>query len=276
MRECSNKALLRNYIKQEDNINEKLFDYVAQNANQVLFFSFEQLRDVTDSSTEELFSFFQIFGMDSLESFKEILRNIIYYEATPLGPVERPLTSIANEMILYEMRNLTEFSSRLNCEKIEQLVEDITTASKVILFGSRIGNVYANLLAGKLKKRGIDVQLVTEETMKDYLTIASNSDLVIAFGVPLYSKTDILQLRLLRNRSVRIVSFTDRDSSPFALLADYYFTLPINSVDFIDSLTTGMLYVNLVSLCVALQDRKQMIADMNASLATCEELGLFY
>ena len=276
MRECSNKALLRRYIKREGDINGKLFDYVAQNANQVLFFSFEQLRDMTDSSTEELLSFFQIFGMDSLESFKEILRNIIYYEATPLGTVERPLTSIANEMILYEMRNLSEFSSRLNCEKIEQLTEDITTASRVFLFGSRIGRVYADLLTKKLKRHGIDAQLVTEKTTKDHLAMASDSDLVIAFGVSMYSRTDVLQLRLLRNRSVRIVSFTDRDSSPFALLADYYFTLPINSVDFIDSLTTGMLYVNLIGLCMALKDRKQMIADMNASLAISEERGLFY
>jgi len=277
MSESSYKILLRQHLKQHDNINEKLFDYVAQNANQVLFFSFEQLRDVTACSTEELFAFFQAFSMDSLESFKEVLRNIIYYEATPLGTVERSLTSIATEMILYEMRNLTTFSAQLDCEKIERLADDILSASEVILFGSRnTGSTYASVLARKLKHHNVNVRLITNNTSNACLTAVSDSALVIAFGVSLYSQADILQLRLLRDQNIKIVSFTDRDTSPFALLSDYYFTLPALSFDDTDSLTTGLIFTNLISLCISLRDRKKMIADMNVFLASCEDRGLFY
>lgn len=276
MSESSYKILLRQHLKQHDNINEKLFDYVAQNANQVLYFSFEQLRDVTACSTEELFAFFQAFSMDSLESFKEVLRNIIYYEATPLGTVERSLSSIATEMVLYEMRNLTTFSAQLDCEKIERLADDILSASEVILFGSRnTGSTYASVLARKLKHHHINVRLITNNTSNACLTSVSASALVIAFGVSLYRQADILQLRLLRDQNIRIVSFTDRGSSPFALLSDYYFTLPALSFDNNDSLTTGLLFTNLISLCISLRDRKKMIADKNAFWASCEDLGLF-
>lgn len=276
MSESSYKILLRQHLKQHDNINEKLFDYVAQNANQVLYFSFEQLRDVTACSTEELFAFFQAFSMDSLESFKEVLRNIIYYEATPLGTVERSLSSIATEMVLYEMRNLTTFSAQLDCEKIERLADDILSASEVILFGSRnTGSTYASVLARKLKHHHINVRLITNNTSNACLTSVSASALVIAFGVSLYRQADILQLRLLRDQNIRIVSFTDRSSSPFALLSDYYFTLPALSFDNNDSLTTGLLFTNLISLCISLRDRKKTIADKNAFWASCEDLGLF-
>lgn len=273
----SNKILLRKFLKGE--IDERLFNYVADNANNVLFYSFEQLCDKANVSQEELHAFFQAFGVDSLNVFKEFLRYVIYYEATPLGEVQRPLTSIAEEMIRYEIQNLVKYAAQLDCGMIECLAKDILSASEVIVFGSRVANIYADRLVNLLKRRGVKVRKLDPQEFgaeESDLNALGPSALVIAFGVALYWKRDILYLRQLRDRGIRIVSVTDHDDSPFTFFADYSFVFPVQSIDFMDSLTTGMLFINLLTLCVAMQDMETMITDLNAVFARTEEAGLLY
>lgn len=273
----SNKVLLRRFLKGE--VDQRLFDYVAHNANNVLFYSFEQLCDRANVSQEELHAFFRAFGVDSLNAFKEFLRHIIYYEATPLGVVKRPLTSLADEVIRYEIKNLTDYANQLNCELVERLAKDILNASEVVIYGSRVARAYANTFVFLLNKLGVKAKLLNapwDDVSYGYLNMLDQSALVVAFGVARYHNDDILRMKQLRDRGIHTVGITDHVDSPFALFSDYFLSFPIQSLDFLDSYTAGMTLVNILVLSIGMQDEQKMITSLNATDAAAEDMGLFF
>lgn len=277
MKSSSNKVLLRQFLK--GHVDEQLFDYVAHNANNVLFYSFEQLCDRANVSQEELHAFFRAFGVDSLNAFKEFLRNVIYYEASPLGIIKRPLTSIANEVIRYEVKNLTDYAERLDCELLERLAKDILSASEVIVFGSRVAQAYANVFVNQMNTLGVKTRTFHapwDDSVYSYLNTLDSNAIVIAFGVSRYHNDDILRMKQLRDRGIHTVGITDTEDSPFALLSDYYLLFPVQSLDFLDSYTAGMTLVNLLVLSIGMQDERKMITSLNAHDAVAEDMGLFY
>lgn len=272
----SNKILLRKFLK--GHVDEQLFDYVAHNANNVLFYSFEQLCDRANVSQEELHAFFRAFGVDSLNAFKEFLRNVIYYEATPLGVVKRPLTSLADEVIRYEIKNLTDYAERLDCELLERLAKDILSASEVIVFGSRVAKTYSDTFANYLNRLGVKARTFNapwDDSTYGYLNTLDSNAIVIAFGVARYHNDDILRMKQLRDRGIHTVGITDHVDSPFALFSDYFLSFPIQSLDFLDSYTAGMTVVNLLVLSIGMQDERKMITSLNAHDAMAEDMGLF-
>lgn len=276
MTNSSNKFLLRQQLKGD--VDERLFNYVATYANFVLFFSFEQLCAKTNVSQEQLLDFLHAFGVDSLNAFKEILRYVVYHEATPLGVVKRPVTSIADEVIRYEFRNLSEFAARLDCEKLEQLAKDILSASDVIIHGCRNAKTYANIFSSLLNKLGIkttQLHAPWDDAAYGCLNTLDSSALVVSFGIARYHNDDIMRMKLLRDRGIRSVSITDHADSPFALFSDYFFTFPIMSMDFLDSYTAGLTLINILVLCIGMQNEAKMITSLNAADAAFEDMGLF-
>lgn len=272
----SNKILLRKHLKGD--VDERLFNYVANDANNVLFYSFEQLCDRANVSQEQLHAFFRAFGVDSLNSFKEILRYVIYYDVTPLGVVKRPLTSIADEVIRYEMKNLTDYAYKLDCEMIERLAKDILSASEVVIHGCRGAKTYATIFSSLLNKLGIKVTYLHapwDDAAYGCLNALDSSALVISFGIARYHNDDIVRMKQLRDRGIRNVSITDHADSPFALFSDYFFTFPIQSLDFLDSYTAGLTLINILVLSIGMQNEIKMITALNAADAATEDMGLF-
>ena len=104
----------------------------------------------------------------------------------------------------------------------------------------------------------------------------SLSALVIAFGIARYSKHAVLQLRNLRQRGYRIVSFTDRHDSPYVDLSDYYFFMPLNCFDFLDSYTAGMTLINALLSNIGLQDEQKLITQLRARDASLEGMDWLF
>ena len=274
----SNKALLQRYL-QED-VDENLLNYVATNTSghSILYMSLEQFCTKAGIDEEQAFAFFKAFGVNSFLAFKRILRDCLYCENTEWGVTSRSISSIADDVLRYEIQNLTELAATLDCTMVHRLAQDIQKAGEVIAFGRGATEPYAHNLTRMLRQLGIRAVQPSNRDLEDttYLSTLDSSALVIVFGFPRYSKDAILRLKLLKQQSVRIVSITDSHDSPYAFLSEYSFVMPMRSFDFTDAYAAGMAFINILSITLAVLNRERTLNRLQNRDAMIDEMNMFF
>lgn len=274
----SSKALLQSHLQEE--VDETILNYVTANANghRVLYMSLEQLCSNANIDEEQAFTFFRAFGVNSFLAFKRLLRDCLYCEKTELGVTSRSVASIADDVLRYEMQNLTELAASLDCTMVRRLAQDIRQAGEVIAIGRGSTEPYAHNLTRLLRQLGIRAVQPSNQDLEDtaYLSTLDSSALVIVFGFPRYSKDAILRLKLMKQQGVRIISITDSLDSPFAFLSEYSFAIPLHSFDFTDSYGAGMAFISILSITLAVLDREKTLTRLQTRDAMIDETNMFF
>ena len=271
----STEKMLRSYLRRD--VDEDLFRYVAENAHVILFWPLERFCSRSGASEEQIYDLMAAFGADSLTAFKTILRSVLYHETHEQGVTKRHISSIINEMVSNEKQNLNDLVRDMDYDKLDRLTQDIRSASKVAVLGKGGASPYAFYFNRMLGKLGIRThRLETTHDLLAFLNEHDRSALVIIFGIARYSKESVLQVNRLRQQGYHIVGITDRHDSPFADLSEYYFFLPVQCFDFVDSYTAGMTLINTILLNIGLQDEEQLIDQLEAYDALAEDMSIFF
>ena len=278
MRSESIYKLLREHAPGD--VNEALLSFIVRNSNghSILYMSQEQFCAAAGVSEEEAAAFFLSFGANSFLAFKRLLRECLYKESTELGTMDRSIASIADEVIRYEMQNLSDFSRSIDCTMIKRFAQDILNAGEVVLFTHSIYSPLVDYMAKMLCTLGIKFSIMSPERILGNVNLFNppESSLIITFGFPRYSKASLLHLKHLKQQGARIVAVTDGPNSPFAFLSEYFFTVPLRSFDFTESYCGGMALVSILSLWIGilngedtflhLQSREEIVDDRNMFL----------
>ena len=268
------KSVLRTYLI-SDTVDEELLHYVCMNAHTVLYLSLEQLCEAAGADAERAQAFFQAFGVDDFIAFKYILRKCLYYEVSDGGPVKRSLNSLSDEVIRMEMQNLTALSSILDTEQIDRLADDILNAPQVTIICREGYRSTADSLAAMLRLLN-----VPSTTMSTYdpaqIDEIPPSSLVIVFGRMRYSMRLLMEIKMLKQRGLRIVCFTDYPHSPFIPLSEYHFLLPTTSFDFTDSSVAGTVIVQVLALCLGMKREDVLYTKLHDRTIRTQENNMFW
>lgn len=267
-------AVLREHLHGE--VDEKLLHYIAMNAHRVLYISFEQLCERTNISAEQAVAFFRAFNAESFVAFKYILRKCLYYELTDRGLAKRSLSSVLDESIRFELQNLVNFCASLDCDKVEQLAQDIWAAPEVDLFCAGPTQPLGYALSYNFTTLKIRSHLYGYREEPSTLETLSPSNLLIVFGFARYNMRLLTQLKLLHQRGFRIVVITDDADSPFVPFSDYHFILPVNSFDFNTSHSAGMAFIETLSLALGMQRENVLFSRMHAWDVETQETNMFW
>lgn len=271
------KSVLRTHLI-SDTVDEELLQYICMNAHTVLYISLEQLCKEAGVDAERVQAFFQTFGVDDFIAFKYILRKCLYYEVSDRGTVRRSLNSLSDEVIRMEMQNLTALSSILDTEQIDRLAEDILNASQVTIICRAGYKSIADSLAHMLWLLDIPRTIMHEESIYDPVQIDEipPSSLVIVFGRMRYSMRLLMEIKMLKQRGLRIVCFTDYPHSPFIPLSDYHFLLPTTSFDFTDSNVAGTVIVQVLALCLGMKREDVLYTKLHDRTIRTQENNMFW
>lgn len=271
------RSVLRTYLI-SDTVDEELLQYVCMNAHTVLYISLEQLCEEAGVNAEQMQTFFRAFGVDDFIAFKYILRKCLYYEVSDGGPVRRSLNSLSDEVIRMEMQNLTALSAILDTEQLDRLAEDILNAPQVTIICRAGYRSTADSLAHMLWLLDIPRTILHEESTYDPVQIDEipPSNLVIVFGRMRYSMRLLMAVKMLKQRGLRIVCFTDYPHSPYIPLSDYHFLLPTTSFDFTDSSVAGTVIVQVLSLCLGMKREELLYTKLHNRTIRTQENNMFW
>lgn len=263
----------------QSDFDENILSYIVHNSNghSILYMSLEQFCENAGISEKDAFDFFKAFGTNSFLAFKNMLRDSLYNEVTELGITDRSVSNIASEVIMYEMQNLAAFSQSLDCAMVQRLAQDIREASEVILFTHGIYSPIVEYLAKMLRDLGYAFHITSALRIDDDINLFRNPEksLVITFGFPRYSKASLLHLKRLQQQGVRIVSVTDSTASPFVFLSEYYFVIPTRSFDYTESYSTSTAFVSILSICLGMLDREQMLMSRQKREELLDDMNMY-
>ena len=276
MTRYENMTKLRTHMREK--ADPRLLDFVADptTIHDVLLMSLGQFCMKAGVDEHEAMAFFKAFGVNSLLSFKQIIRECLYSDDDGIQP--RSTSSIASEIIRNEIQNIGDIWQNLDCEGIERLARDILAAREVWLFGLGAAEIYANALSNTLSVLSIPhrtIYMREENLLTLQQTAPQDRPLVIAFSFPRYSKRVQMWLRAIKQSNTPLVCVTDRDGSPAAALSDYYFTLPVRSFDFTDSFCAGTVFVNILAVTIAAIDREHTFTKMQEREIKLDEKNMF-
>lgn len=267
-------AMLREHLRGE--VDERLLRYVAANAHKVLYISLEQLCERADITMTEAVDFLHAFDAKSFVAFKYILRKCLYYESTDRGMVKRSLPSLLDECVRFELHNLIEFSSSIDYDRVDRLARDVWAATEVNAFCAGATRPLGYTLQRYLTNLKIPCHLFGHREKPEVLEQLSPDGLVIVFGFARYHTRLLTQMKLLRQRGLRIVCVTDRPDSPFIPFSDYHFLLPVNSFDFNDSYVAGIALIHALNLAMGLQREESLFSYMHAWDVETQETNMFW
>lgn len=274
------KNEIKAYLKQNavENVPDKFMDFVAKEIQSVMFLNIDQVAYRSQFSSEEVEQFIRALGFADFIEFKKGLRIISYSEKKEDKLQRINLKSIADSMMRCEMQNLTEFFNNVDYDLVDQLAQDITAASEVVIIGSRGTKAMSDYAVKMFNHIGIRAtQFESRDCYAaDYISTLSRSALIITFSCAAYNKVSVMLSRMLKNQGFHIVAVTDSDQAPTARLADYHFVLPLHSYDFSESYTTGILLMNLVIFRLVLSDSEAMLQRLNNYYQLGESMDLFF
>ena len=243
-------------------VNEKILDYVISNFNSVAYMTLSKLCYFTDTTTEEMNAFFTALGYENFFDFKTGLRELIYNEfGGPDEVNESSLRGIVDMVMRYEMINMTEFSNKVDLSLIDRLTQDMLSVPVVYIVGIRTNNFLAAYAAHILSKVGITTIKIDEvDSFIDNVVNMDRSGLVLAFGFSRYHKGSIVLLNMLKKQGfTNIVAVTDYPMSPLAVVAHYSIMIPRSSHDFTVSYVAGTMFLNILAVYIASQDKEALL-----------------
>lgn len=272
-----NKAEIKAYLKDREirPVSEKMLDYMASHIGSVPYATLEQIAYDCQVTQEEMQEFFNGLGFDTFLDFKSFLRKANYFDKRDGKLRNTDIHSIADSMMRCEMQNLTEFFNEFDYEKLDRLVEDITASSEVVLLGSLSYAQYAVYMFNRMGIRTTHID-IRNCSLADFIATLDRSALIIPFGFARYRKQLVVNCSAFKKNGFHIVAITDSERSPFAMLADYSFVLPVHSYDLSDSFTSGTLLVNLIAYRIGLLDQEGMAERMKRYEHLTSELDVFF
>lgn len=268
--------MLRTFLK--TNVDEHLMHYIVVNAHEVLYMSQKQLCTKAGVTNEQLMTFLRAFGVDKFVAFKFILRKCLYYEVTANGVEKRTPASLANEVLLKEMQNLSEFVFTLDHEKLLQLAKDITEAPEVNIICTGSPEPLGYHLLKMLRFHNIKANYYNtlEKDGQRLLDMLDPASLIINFSRRRYSMRLLMLMKLLHQYGFRIVNISDSADAPSIPLSNYYFVLPTDSFDFNDSLSAGFMLNHLLSLFIGQMNEDALFTRMHRRDIETQEANMFW
>jgi DNA-binding MurR/RpiR family transcriptional regulator len=161
--------------------------------------------------------------------------------------------AIVRRTFAQDMENLQVASEGIDDRVMEEIVDCLFGARRVLLFGGGVASGVTAYLASSLRTIGIAVTHVTEGavTLTQEVEILENDDVAFAVSFYRYVGETLFTLERAREIGITRIALTDSPISPAAPLATHVLCAPVESTSHRISLVAPMAVVNaLLAACV--------------------------
>jgi len=185
----------------------------------------------------------------------------------------------AIKAILMDMHNLEETLHNLDITGVQRVVEEIVTADKIIIIGSRMSSILAEFMRMVLKK-SLDCEVTTVTSPSDFfheeLAYSPKKTLVVGIGFPRYTRLTVEYLKMAHDEGFRTVAITDSELSPLVEYADHVLLARYGIISYIDSFTAPFSLISAIGTAVSLRMEPQILKRLERLERMWREHNVFY
>ncbi|MCE1189585.1 MAG: MurR/RpiR family transcriptional regulator [Ignavibacteria bacterium] len=242
-------------------LHKKIADYYLENFESIPFMTAQQMAKATSTNDAAVVRFAQKIGFSGFSELRDQIGQSLQkrFKDESLFPLINPaqlndnmLTSVANQ----DITNINE-TVRLNeKESFEKVVELISKSDRVFTVGLGISYLLANIISYQVNQIGISSQTFNnnQSTFMEQVLFMNPNDLLIALSLPPYSKDTIETVKFAKERKIKVVSFTNKKSSPIALHSDATMIIKSENMLFTNSFAAISVLINAIVTECALKN----------------------
>lgn len=254
--------------------NQKIIaDYFIENFDKIPFLSVLEISEATTRSVASIVRFSQRIGFSGYQELKvsigsELQSHIAKKEIFSLSDEEKiksdTLTSVAN----LDINNINETLNLIDRTNFRKTVKMILKAERVFTFGLGISFLQSEILAYQLTQVAVNSYnlLHNQASFQEQILYLNKQDLLIAFSFPPYSKETIDAAKFAKQRGIKVISITNKDSAPINLYTQSQLIVKSDNMLFTNSFAAISVLINALATETAFFNRenaKNMLNEIN-------------
>ena len=131
-----------------------------------------------------------------------------------------------------------------------------------------ISFLLSQILAYQLKQVAVDAYSLTnnQTSFLEQILYLGKTNVLIPFSFPPYSKETIEAAKFAREKGVRVIAITNKDTSPISLFSDVHLTVKSENMLFTNSFAAISVLINTIATECALRNKinaKKMLDELN-------------
>ncbi|GAB1444079.1 MurR/RpiR family transcriptional regulator [Ignavibacteriales bacterium] len=244
---------------------QKIADFFLVNFDRIPFLSVQEISESTHVSVASIVRFAQNLGFTGFSEIRDEISIILQTEINnnkdlfPLIEMEDGNKNILTEVANLDIQNINETLFMIDREKFSNAVGMLASAEEVYTAGMGISYLLAEVLSYQLTQVGIKAKNFRNSWasfLEESLFIPENGVLIV-FSFPPYSPETIELARSVKNRGIKVISITNKSTSPAAGNSDIALTVKSENMLYTNSFAAISVLINAIATEAARLNKKK-------------------
>lgn len=264
--------------------HKRLARFILNNQYFMSFASAHQAGERTGTSAATVVRFAQTLGYEGYPEMQRAIRAELpsYLRAMDRlkSHIESPEESsgVPETIFKTDISNIQRTASNLDNEKLNEAVQALAQAQRILVVGTGISSSAAVFLSHSLKIIGLDARLNINEGLSLASDLAGlrQGDLLVAIDLWRYVRSTVSAVRKARSAGAKVIAITDSIVSPLAENADFAFEVVTEGVAHSLSAAALMSLLNVIIAALSYRLPGQTLASLQRVDNTYRENDLLY
>ncbi len=265
------------------NTQKDLTNYLISNINNVAFFTADKIAEKVNSTPSSVVRFAKQIGYRGYPELQKDLQNLIIDKISVVEEVEtnKKFDSSKAETTIKlslkkDLSNLNNLIKEINENNIKKFVNIIISSQKIYIIANRSALSLGHFFFFQLKKMISDVFLLSnfDDGIFDMLREIGPEDVILAISFPRFTKLTINFAQYAKKGGAKLISVTDKKTSPLYKISDICLFCPYESSAFFNSNVAAMALLNATLSEMFNQKHNSTISNLKKEAAIRLKLDL--
>ncbi|MBK7868162.1 MAG: MurR/RpiR family transcriptional regulator [Ignavibacteriales bacterium] len=244
---------------------QKIADFFLVNFDRIPFLSVQEISESTHVSVASIVRFAQNLGFSGFSEIRDEISVILQTEINsnkdlfPLIEMEEGNKNTLTEVANLDIQNINETLFMIDREKFSSAVGMLSSAEEVYTAGMGISYLLAEVLSYQLTQVGIKAKNFRNSWasfLEESLFIPDKGVLIV-FSFPPYSPETIDLARSVKKRGIKVISITNKSTSPAAGNSDIALTVKSENMLYTNSFAAISVLINAIATEAARLNKKK-------------------
>lgn len=277
------KRMIASEYDQLPRNQKSVADFLIKNLNQAAFLSVVEIGSECGVSKATVVRFAQSLGFDGFISFRNSLQKAVQkkYDESETGRfrlIKESGGKSVYKVASQDVSNINKTIDRLNLDEFNAVVDLMSASENIFTFGLGISALVSQIMSYSLNQVAMKSQSVLygQLSFEEQLMFMGDKDAIVCFSFPPYSKRTIEVACMAREKGVKVIGITDRETAPIVEHCTRYLCVESENLLFTNSVAALSVVVNAIVTELAVRNKDEALAYIDEVNSLMKKSGHFH
>lgn len=257
---------------------KKVAEFIIENFDRIPFLNVSEISEASQASVASVVRFAQNAGFTGFSELKNSIAEslqsqISNKEIFPFFEKEKEQEDLLLSVASLDIKNINDTLNMIERDNFAKAVEMILNSRRVFTAGLGISYLLAEILAYQLTQVAVEANVFkhTHALFHEQILFMDSSDLIITFSFPPYSKETIDAAEFAKSRGIKVISITNKNSSPVAFHSDVTLLVKSENMLFTNSFAAISVLINAIATQCAFNNKAKAKKILKESIKIMED-----